>query len=168
MLKLEATENNPNRQKARDLAFRVAGGSLVALVLFGLIVTALFLNSYPLHPKIEGTIQTQSLEPRFSLNTLTSSRLTPASASSVAKATIFLYPLSVSQTGQTFNLQIMIYSPSGAIVAQGSWDNLALGVYSFSTVLNAEFSQNMTYHVILRASFQPGTYIQIDANTPPT
>jgi hypothetical protein len=171
VLKLEQAQANMDRQKARRLAFRVTGGSLIALLLVALIVGGLFLNSYPLYPKIEGVIYAQSFSPQFSLNTLTSSRLTPASAASVAKTKIFLTGLSeLRMGGPKFNLEIMIYSPSGEIAAYGSWDGMPLGTYLFSTVLNPEFTQGVTYHLVLRASFPPAnaTYSEIDANTPPT
>ena len=139
---------------------------VIAFILV-IILGSVFLASYPLYPRITGNLTVQFAEPRFSLTYLAQDRRTIFQASGSQKNLIGLTLISPAQQSGTFGLSITVTDSNGKSVAQASWENIPIGLYSFTVVLDAQLPTNVSYHLSMIAQFQGNVNVVIEANTPP-
>jgi hypothetical protein len=150
----------------------VFGIPLVLITILSLSTFAFVVGTMPIFPRVSVTFEAQSpswgVPPSLALRDAKLDRLTLASASSVAKNRIFLYPISTQPTA-TFDLALEA-SYSDRLLASDSWEDLPIGLYSFTVVFypTLQEQQAVYYHVKITATFQYGAPVVIEADVPPS
>lgn len=146
-----------------------AAGSALGLVLILVIVLgSISLAVWPIFPKVTATFQITKQYPyAVAFLSVKLDHLTFASASSIQKDAVFVYPVTPDQNSYTVNLVVQI-SYGGQTIVTSPTIPITTGVYSLSFVGNYRTEQpNVYYHIQLSASYA-GTEIVAQADVPPT
>lgn len=143
----------------------IAFGPILILIV---VVAAIALAVYPIYPKVTASFQVFKYPQQVTFLSVKLDHLTYASAASVQKDAIFIFPVSPDTNSFSVTAVAQI-SYAGQVLSTTPLYSIPTGLYSLSFVGNYRTEQpNIFYHIVLNVTFPSGLFVTQTADAPPS